>query len=266
MQTFIIRKNCNLHEHPPNRIAAVTRPVRIHTRQTLTAGGEVRLEPQPARHLVKVLRRRSGDPVVLFNGDGREYIGTIVDCRPPDHCVVAVTTAESPDVESPLAITLVQAIGRGERMDWSIQKACELGVAAIMPVFTERTEVKLDGKRAEKRLAHWQGVAIAACEQSGRVHVPQISAPIQLTALAPEVSPRFYLDPTATRSVPAIEQPERQQVMLAIGPEGGFAEQEIEWLKRQDFEGLRLGPRVLRTETAGPTAIAILQALFGDLR
>jgi len=244
----------------------VTRPVRLHTRQTLATGAEVRLEAQPARHLVRVLRRRTGDPVILFNGDGHEYIGAITDCRPPDHCLVAVTTSESPDVESPLAITLVQAIGRGERMDWSIQKACELGVAAIVPVFTERTEVKLDGTRAEKRLAHWQGVAVAACEQSGRVRVPQIGAPVQLTALAPEVSPRFYLDPTASRSATAIAQPGPRQAMLAIGPEGGFADHEIEWLKRQDFEGLRLGPRVLRTETAGPAAIAVLQALFGDLR
>lgn len=244
----------------------MTRPVRLHTRQALEAGREVRLEPQPARHLVKVLRRRIGDPVILFNGDGQEYLGTISDCRPPEQCTVAVTTAQSPSVESPLAITLVQAIGRGERMDWSIQKACELGVAAIVPIFTERTEVKLDSKRAEKRLAHWQGVAVAACEQSGRVQVPAICAPIELTTLRPEVSPRFYLDPMANRSVPAITPPQSRQAMLVIGPEGGFSDQEIAWLKRQDFEGLRLGPRVLRTETAGPAAIAVLQALFGDLR
>ncbi len=244
----------------------MTRPVRLHTRQPLASGSAVHLEQQPARHLVKVLRRRKGDPVVLFNGDGREYIGNIAECTPPDRCSVEIIAAETPAVESPLAITLVQAVGRGERMDWAIQKASELGVTAIVPVFTERTEVKLDGKRAEKRLAHWHGVAIAACEQCGRVRVPQIGAPIALTALVPEVSPRFYLDPTAARSVPTIDSPGRQQAMLAIGPEGGFAEHEIEWLKRQDFEGLRLGPRVLRTETAGPAAIAILQALFGDLR
>ncbi len=244
----------------------MTRPVRLHTRQALDAGSEVRLEPQPARHLVKVLRRRKGDPVILFNGDGREYSGTISDCRPPEHCTVAVTSAESPTVESPLTITLVQAIGRGERMDWSIQKACELGVAAIVPVFTERTEVKLDDKRAEKRLAHWQGVAIAACEQSGRVQVPEICAPMPLTALAPDVSPRFYLDPTANCSPQGLQPPDPPQALLVIGPEGGFTEHEIEWLKRQEFEGLRLGPRVLRTETAGPAAIAVLQALFGDLR
>ncbi len=244
----------------------MTRPVRIYTTGPLEAGQAVDLEAQPARHLVKVLRRRAGDPVVLFNGDGHEYPGTIADSRAPEHCRVDVLSKASPAVESALAITLVQAIGRGERMDWTIQKACELGVAAIVPVFTQRTEVKLDGKRAAKRLAHWQGVAVAACEQSGRVRVPAIGTPVELTALVPEISPRFYLDPTASRSLPAIEHPARQQAMLVIGPEGGLADHEIEWLKRQDFEGLRLGPRVLRTETAGPAAIAILQSLFGDLR
>ncbi|QOC23134.1 16S rRNA (uracil(1498)-N(3))-methyltransferase [Wenzhouxiangella sp. AB-CW3] len=244
----------------------MTRPVRIHTSRPLELDQTVELETRPARHLVKVLRRRAGDPVVLFNGDGREYSGTIAESRPPGHCSVTVTRAESPAVESPLAITLVQAIGRGERMDWTIQKACELGVAAIIPVFTERTEVKLDARRAEKRLAHWHGVAVAACEQSGRVHIPHIGTPLQLTALKPEVSPRFYLDPTADCTIPAMAAPTAGRAMLAIGPEGGFADHEIEWLKRRDFEGLRLGPRVLRTETAGPAAIAILQALFGDLQ
>lgn len=244
----------------------MTRPVRIHTRQTLHEGEQVRLETQPARHLVRVLRRRIGDPVILFNGNGREYLGTIAASRSPDDCTIALTTASMPAVESPLAITLVQAIGRGERMDWSIQKACELGVAAILPVFTERTEVKLVGQRADKRLAHWQGVAIAACEQSGRVRIPTIEAPVQLTAANFKVSPRFYLDPTAGLPPNALEQPEPLKTLIAIGPEGGFTEHEIDWLKRQGFSGLRLGPRVLRTETAGPAAIAVLQSLFGDWR
>ena len=244
----------------------MTRPVRIHTRQTLQEGTATHLEEQPARHLVKVLRRRIGDPVILFNGNGHEYVGTITDCRPPDQCTIELTAVSMPAVESPLAITLVQAIGRGERMDWSIQKACELGVASIMPVFTERTEVKLTDKRAEKRLAHWQGVAVAACEQSGRVRVPQIDAPVQLTAAAFEVSPRYYLDPAAELSPTAVERPDPLEALIAIGPEGGFTEHELDWLNRQGFTGLRLGPRVLRTETAGPAAIAVLQSLFGDWR
>jgi 16S rRNA (uracil1498-N3)-methyltransferase len=244
----------------------VTRPVRLHTRQALETGTEVQLESQPARHLVKVLRRRVGDPVVLFNGNGREFAGNIADCRPPDHCIVTLTAASTPSVESPLAITLVQAIGRGERMDWSIQKACELGVATIMPAFTERTEVKLDADRAARRLAHWQGVAIAACEQSGRVRVPEILAPVQLTTLAPEVSPRIFLDPGAPRSVHELDRPDPLEAMIVIGPEGGFSDRETDWLQRQGFEGLRLGPRVLRTETAGPAVIAVLQSRFGDLQ
>lgn len=244
----------------------MTRPVRIHTRQDLHEGAEIRLEQQPARHLVKVLRRRIGDPVVLFNGDGREHNGAIIDYRAPDHCTVHLTASYMPSVESPLAITLVQAIGRGERMDWSIQKACELGVASIVPVFTERTEVKLTGERADKRLAHWQGVAVAACEQSGRVRIPDIEAPVQLTAAAFKVSPRYYLDPTAEHSPSVVERPDPLEALIAIGPEGGFTEPELDWLSRQGFAGLRLGPRVLRTETAGPAAIAVLQSLFGDWR
>ncbi len=244
----------------------MTRPVRIHTQQNLRDGAQISLEKQPARHLVRVLRRRIGDPVVLFNGDGREHTGAIIDCRGPDHCTVHLTATRIPAVESPLAITLVQAIGRGERMDWSIQKACELGVAGILPVFTERTEVKLAGERADKRLTHWQGVAVAACEQSGRVRVPDIDAPVPLTAAQFKVSPRFYLDPAAGLSPNVIERPDPRQALIAIGPEGGFSEHEIAWLDRQGFRGLRLGPRVLRTETAGPAAIAVLQSLFGDWR
>ncbi len=242
----------------------MTRPVRIHTRQNLDEHAEIDLEEKPARHLVKVLRRRIGDPVVLFNGDGHEYSGQIAECRPPDQCTIELTAASTPGVESSLAITLVQAIGRGERMDWSIQKACELGVHTIVPVFTERTEVRLSGERAEKRLAHWQGVAVAACEQSSRVRVPDINTPVALTAVVFKISPRFYLDPAAELSPTALEHPDPLETLIAIGPEGGFTEHETDWLKRQGFAGLRLGPRVLRTETAGPAAIAVLQSLFGD--
>ena len=240
------------------------RTIRTFTEQSLSPGLEVELEPGPARHLVRVLRQQSGHRLALFNGDGFEYLGTITATGPGDRCSVAVDEQRSVQVESPLDITLVQAVARGDRMGYSIQKACELGVSAIQPVFTERTEVRLEGKRADKRRHHWQQVAVAACEQSGRVHVPAVEAPAALTALAWPAGRLVHLDPLAERSLGRIEAPDADGVVLFIGPEGGLTERETAWLERQGSTGVRLGPRILRTETAGPAAIAALQTAFGD--
>lgn len=242
------------------------RRIRIHTGQILETGREVELEAGPARHLVRVLRQKSGDQLALFNGDGHEYLGTITATGPGDRCSVALDERVEVTAESPLPITLIQAIARGDRMDWCIQKACELGVGRILPVFTERTEVRLDGKRADKRLHHWQQVAIAACEQSGRVRVPAIELPVALTRLAWPPGRRLHLDPFAQSALSRIESPGDDGVVVLIGPEGGLGEEEITWLERQGSMGIRLGPRVLRSETAGPAAIAALQTLFGDWR
>ena len=240
------------------------RTVRIYTEQALEPGAEVDLEPGPARHLVRVLRQRKGHRLALFNGDGREYLGTITATGPGDRCAVAIEERVEVDTESPLPLSLVQAVARGDRMDWSIQKACELGVTAVYPVFTERTEVRLDGKRALKRREHWQQVAVAACEQSGRVHVPPVADPVALTGLDWPAGRRLHLDPLAAQALCRIEAPGAGGFVLVIGPEGGLTEAETGWLERQDSSGVRLGPRVLRTETAGPAAIAALQARHGD--
>jgi len=240
------------------------RIVRVHTRQALEAGREVELEPGPSRHLVRVLRQRTGYKLALFNGDGFEYFGAITATGPGDRCRVALQRRVDVEVESPLSITLLQAVARGDRMDWSIQKACELGVAAIQPVFTERTEVRLDDKRAEKRRHHWQQVAVAACEQSGRVRVPAVEWPVALTALEWPAGRRLHLDPLADRPLGGIDPPDADGVVLVIGPEGGLTDNEMAWLERQCSTGVRLGPRVLRTETAGPAAVAALQTVFGD--
>lgn len=240
------------------------RIIRVHTGQALEAGRETELEPGPARHLVRVLRQRAGHELALFNGDGFEYFGTITATGPGDRCSVAVKQRREVQVESPLFITLVQAVARGDRMDFSIQKACELGVGAIQPVFTERTEVRLEGQRADKRLRHWQQVAVAACEQSGRVRVPAVEAPVALTDLAWPPGRLVHLDPLADRALGRMQPPGADGVVLVIGPEGGLSERETDWLGRQGSTGLRLGPRILRTETAGPAAIAALQTAFGD--
>ncbi len=242
------------------------RRIRIYTEQALAASREVVLEPGPSRHLVRVLRQRNGYPLVLFNGDGHEYFGTITATGPGDRCSVAVERRIEVDVESPLSIDLVQAIARGDRMDWCIQKACELGVTGIRPVYTERTEVRLEGKRADKRQRHWQQVAVAACEQSGRVRVPPIEAPVALTELNWPPGRRLHLDPLAETALSRVEPPDGGGFVLVIGPEGGLTEQEMNWLDRQGSTGTRLGPRVLRTETAGPAAIAALQTVLGDWR
>lgn len=240
------------------------RNVRLYSDQPLEVGEVVELESAPARHLIRVLRRRVDDPVVLFNGDGSEFAGRIISVDGKDRCSVELDSVEEPDTESPLAITLVQAIARGERMDYAIQKAAELGVAVIQPVFSERCEVRLNEKRTAKRLAHWQQVAIAACEQCGRVCIPDIRPPVALDRLEIKNGLNLYLDPHAELTPGRMDIPDSPRLTLVIGPEGGLSDAEITALDRTGFTGIRLGPRVLRTETAGAAAIAALQTRFGD--
>ncbi len=240
------------------------RSIRLYSDQPLEVGEVVELETTPARHLVRVLRRRVDDPVVLFNGDGCEYSGRILSIEGKDRCSVELDSVEEPKVESPLAITLVQAIARGERMDYAIQKAVELGVSAIRPVFSEHCEVRLNQKRTTTRLAHWRQVAISACEQSGRVQVPEIHSPVNLDGLDPEIALNLYLDPDAELTPGRMNIPDPPRLTLVIGPEGGLSDDEMAALNRAGFIGLRLGPRILRTETAGAAAIAALQTRFGD--
>lgn len=246
------------------------RTIRLHTDQPLAAGETVELEPGPAHHLIRVLRQRTGADVTLFNGDGHEHQGQIVAIEGKQICRIEITASTQPDRESPLSICLVQAIGRGERMDYAIQKATELGVSRIIPVFTERTEVRLDDQRADKRRQHWQQVVIAACEQSGRVCVPPVWAPLPLTELASgssiEPGLTLFLDPTASTGLEDLPSPGQDPITLVIGPEGGLSEAETALLEQRGFSGLKLGPRILRTETAGLAIMAVLQARFGDWR
>jgi 16S rRNA (uracil1498-N3)-methyltransferase len=168
--------------------------------------------------------------------------------------------------ESPLRITLAQALARGEKMDLVLQKASELGVAAIVPIVTERCEVKLDAERGEKRSAHWRGVIAAACEQSGRARLPELSPPLLLRDWLASGVRGWYLDPEGAQGLRDLDLSAHPALTLVIGPEGGLGERDLGALRAAGFSGLRLGPRVLRTETAGLAALAALQALAGDFR
>ncbi len=243
------------------------RLTRCHVDSPLSVGATLVLPESAAAHLVRVLRLREGDACVLFNGDGSDYDARISSAGKRE-VAVEVLSARGVENESPLAITLVQGIARGEKMDLILQKATELGVAQVVPVLAERTEVKLDAERSAKRMAHWGSVIVSACEQSGRARVPSLSAPSGLAAVASALRTecmKLTLDPAGEHSLQSLPVPPAGGVAIAIGPEGGWSPRDREILRAAGFRGLRLGPRVLRTETAGLSAIAALQARFGDL-
>ena len=239
---------------------------RIFTDQPLTAGTEIALEPGPSHHLLKVLRLKPGAGLCLFNGRGGSFAAVLAGSRGPE-ARVAVGDFAPADHESPLAIELAIGVSRGERMDWVVQKAVELGVTAIRPLVTERTEVRLGGERRDKKLGHWRQIAIAACEQCGRNRLPAIHAPQPLADWLPAAAGlRLVLAPGATTALAGIEATAPDAVTLLIGPEGGLSAVEIDVAVAAGFRAVTLGPRVLRTETAPLAALAICQARWGDFR
>ena len=241
------------------------RLTRLHVEAPLAVGARLALPAMAAGHLLRVLRAKPGDACVLFNGDGHDYNARIVAAGRND-ADVEILAARAVGSESPLRIVLLQALARGEKMDWILQKATELGVAAIVPVASERSEVRLDGERAGKRVAHWRSVVVAACGQSGRATVPAVAAPCPLPEAMPGLpadARRLLLDPQAVQGLRMLDVA-IGGIVLAIGPEGGWSGRDLATLRGNGFEGLRLGPRVLRTETAGIAAIAALQARHGD--
>lgn len=241
------------------------RLTRCYLDQPLDVGTTVILPESAAQHLIRVLRLREGDACMLFNGDGHDHDARIVAIGKRE-TQAEITARRRIDNESPLRITLLQGIARGEKMDWIVQKATELGVARILPVASERSDVRLDEARAHKRHAHWQEIAISACEQSGRAVLPEL-LPTQPLASATRRcdGTGFILDPASAASIKSVASTLSTAFTLAIGPEGGWSPRDLEQLREAGFCGLRLGPRVLRTETAGIAAIAALQALAGDL-
>ncbi|WP_394695461.1 16S rRNA (uracil(1498)-N(3))-methyltransferase [Pseudoxanthomonas japonensis] len=242
------------------------RLTRCHVDAPLSVGTSLALPETAANHLARVLRLREGDACVLFNGDGHDYDARLTAISKRG-VVADIVVARAIDNESPLRVILLQGIARGEKMDLILQKATELGVAAIIPVMAERTEVKLNAERTEKRVAHWRSVIASACEQSGRARLPSLSAPASLADAARDVgtgATKLTLDPTGDVALATVEIASGA-VVVAIGPEGGWSPRDRDTLSAAGFTGLRLGPRILRTETAGLAAIAALQSRFGDL-
>ena len=243
------------------------RTTRVHVDAPLAQGIELALPENAAQHLARVLRLKVGDECVLFNGDGNDYAARIIAMGKRE-LRVAVAAGRQVDNESPLAITLLQGVARGEKMDLILQKATELGVTAIVPLWSQRSEVKLDEARTGKRLAHWRGVVASACEQCGRARVPKVEEPVSL-ALALGALPagglRLILDPQGELALGTLSVDDGTSLALAVGPEGGWSPTDREQLLAAGFRGLRLGPRILRTETAGLAAISALQSRLGDL-
>ena len=242
----------------------MTRKHRIFTDQALASGQTVLLQGEGAHYLARVLRLAPGQEIVVFNGDGSDYAAEIGSF---DRTAVQLRLGGRlrACAESPLRITLVQAVSRGERMDFSLQKATELGVSAIQPVFTERTEVRLSGDKLERRMHHWRKVIISACEQCGRACLPELCTPLEVLVWAQQESAekRIVLVPGAA---PLAGMSLDSAITLLIGPEGGLADRETEFMQRHGILPAGLGPRVLRTETAGPAAITTLQVMAGDLK
>ncbi len=218
-----------------------------------------------AHHAARVLRLRVGDSVTVFNGRGGEYaavIGKIVR----DQVTVEIESHIAVERESPLNVTLVQAVSSGDRMDLTLQKAVELGVACIAPVIGHRSIMRLSGERAEMRVQRWQQVVVAACEQCGRNRVPTVMTMLPISTwfeTAEKAQTRWVLSPRAEHQLRALARP-AQALQLLVGPEGGFTEEEERAAADAGFVGMRLGPRILRTETAAPAVLAAMQALWGD--
>lgn len=225
----------------------------------------VQLSAQAMQHVVTVLRLQTGSPIILFNGDNYEYHGELL-IKDKRTALVNIKEKIFADRESPFKIHLAQGIARGEKMDFIIQKAVELGVDEITPVFTERCNVKLDKERSEKRLMHWQQVAISAAEQCGRNAITRIHSPATLSSLleTSQIANKFILSHRAQTDFKSIAA-DIKQCLLLVGPEGGFSPFELEYTQAHHFVAILLGPRILRTETAALVAMSILQSSFGDL-
>lgn len=241
---------------------------RFYCPPPLPASGSFDLPPDVAHHASRVLRLREGDPVQIFDGLGNERHGAIAELS-GKRVVVAEIKAVGSDRESPLKVLLAQALANSEKMDWVIQKATELGVSEIQPIDTERSVARLSAERAAKRLEHWQQVAISACEQCGRNLLPQIHAPLDIMVWLQQMQKapdtKLILQPQGAASLHAQANPPGR-IALLIGAEGGFTQAESDAALRCGFTPIRVGARVLRTETAAIAGLAALQTLWGDFK
>ena len=244
------------------------RVARCHVTETLSINAELSLDRRLSHHLLTVLRLNTGSQIELFNGDGRNYraVLTTQDKR----AQVRVTDVSTNASESPLILHLIQAISRGDRMDTTIQKAVELGVQHIHPVYTRHSISRLDGKRSMRKMEHWRAIVCSAAEQSGRSRITEVSSPLNLTDYLDSLAAlsndefRWALAPKTPTALPAADLTVSLAYIL-VGPESGLDQDELASAEAAGFMQIGLGPRILRTETAGPAAIAILQSRFGDL-
>lgn len=239
---------------------------RIFVGQKLAPATQITLDSDASRHLCQVLRCRDGQDLVLFDGIGGEYSARVVKAD-KRACHVQLLEFDSQNRESPLKITLGLAMSKGDRFDWALQKSTELGVFCIQPLITERSELHLNAERLAKKMEHWKRLIISSCEQCQRNLSPTLEAPLEFPDWASQdrQGPAFILQPGATSEGLASKTTEIENVSLAIGPEGGFSQTEVELALSKGFVGMPLGPRILRTETAPVAAISILQWHWGDL-
>jgi len=240
---------------------------RLYVDEPIKVGANITLHGDQARYVGRVLRLRPGDVLTLFDGKGGEYRASILSAQ-KDSIDAAIEEKLVATTESPLRITLIQGISRGDRMDFAVQKATELGVVRIRPALTEYSVVKLESGRAGKKQLHWQNIAVSACEQSGRNRLPQVDPPANLPQLLADyhdsVTPRIIMQPGSTASLKAVDIGDGE-IIVMVGPEGGFSDIEYENAAVAGFRPVGFGPRVLRTETAALAVIAALQTLYGDL-
>src|SRR6195256_275170 len=241
------------------------RLTRVYVNAPLASGMRVTLQGSAAGHLTRVLRLRVGEALTVFNGAGGEYAASIEHAH-AGRVAVAIGELRAIERESPLTLTLAQGVSRGERMDLVVQKATELGASGLAPVLAERSVVRLTAQQADRRLNHWRAIAVAACEQSGRNRLPAIAAPVPLKDFLRSGTDGtlLLLSPGAAATLAEVTRPVTAVTVL-IGPEGGLAQAEQEAAVAAGFKAVRLGPRVLRTETAAIAALTLLQREFGDL-
>lgn len=240
---------------------------RIYVNTKLKLQQLIELDIEISRRITQVLRLKIAAMIILFNGNGGEFVAKITTIN--KHSIIAKLEQFIPkNIESPLSIHLGQGIARGEKMDFIIQKAVELGINEITPIFTEHCNVKLQSDRLQNRSDHWQKIAIHAAEQSGRCHVPTVhlAVPIQSWVKQHNDKLGLILDPTAKNCITDLTKPNHQQITLLIGPEGGFSPAELKIAINNNFHPIQLGPRILRTETAALATISVLQALWGGFQ
>ena len=245
------------------------RTIRIYTPQELEAGSSITLEPAASQHLIQVLRLKPGSHFSLFNGNGFDFNTTLLEAN-KRACKVEISNPGEKEDSNGLKITLALGISKGERMDFAIQKSVELGVSTIVPVITQRSVVRLDKERQQKKVDHWKKIAINACEQSGRRRLAEVTSiqPVsEWLSRDAEDTLKLLLHTQNELPITCVDAPSPSQgIALLIGPEGGLADSEVQQALDSDYKPIRLGPRILRTETAPLAAIAAIQTLWGDFR